>query len=146
MDAAIAAPSGKNGQPWRFSVISDSTTINEISKLSIYGHWMKDANKFICVYLDKKNSYHYVKDVQSCGAAIQNILLTARALGIETCWIGEILAKSDEVMDLLELDNARYELMAVIVLGHSDTDTTKVIDKEIDNFILNASGEMLCTE
>ena len=49
LDAAIAAPSGKNGQPWRFSVISDSTTINEISKLSIYGHWMKDANKFICV-------------------------------------------------------------------------------------------------
>lgn len=138
LDAAIAAPSGKNGQPWRFVTISDRSKIEEVSDMSIYGKWMREATCFLCVFLDKEKSYHYVKDVQSCGAVIQNVLLASHALGVESCWIGEILINSDKVLDALELDGHRYELMAVITLGYSKLNTSRVIKKDRENFILRS--------
>ena len=44
------------------------------------------------------------------------MLLQAAALGIGSCWIGEILNRADGVNSLLEIDAEKYELMAVIAL------------------------------
>ena len=82
--------------------------------------------------------FAYPKDVQSCGAVIQNVLLASHALGVESCWIGEILINSDKVLDALELDGHRYELMAVITLGYSKLNTSRVIKKDRENFILRS--------
>lgn len=118
IESAIWTPSGKNGQPWKFKIITDKGLITQISEMSIYGKWMSNVPSFICVFLDKEQSYDYIKDVQSCGAAIQNILLCAHSLGIGSCWIGEILGKSDQVINLLNLNKNRYELMALVTLGY----------------------------
>lgn len=117
LQSAIWAPSGKNGQPWRFKIITEKHIIEEISKLSIYSKWLKTAPCLIVVYLDKLQSYNYIKDIQSCGAAIQNMLLAAYETGIGSCWIGELLEKSGEINRLLEVDDS-FELMAVVSLGY----------------------------
>lgn len=117
--AAICAPSGKNGQPWRFKIVSDKTLIDSLSKLSIYGSWLRKASCFIAVFLDKECSYNYKKDVQSCGAAIQNMLLAAHNLGIGSCWIGEILKEETRVKALLQINRNELELMSIIALGYS---------------------------
>ena len=70
IESAIWAPSGKNGQPWKFKIITKKNIIEEIAKLSANSRWLKTAPWLIIVYLDKVCSYHYIKDVQSCGAAI----------------------------------------------------------------------------
>lgn len=55
--AASYAPSGKNGQPWRFIILKDRKTIQRISKLTIYSRFMETAPCAIAIYLDKGESY-----------------------------------------------------------------------------------------
>ena len=63
------------------------------------------------VFLDESCSYNQMKDIQSCGAAMQNTMLVAHALVIGSCWIGEILSKENEVKKLLAIDNEELQLM-----------------------------------
>ena len=117
IESAIWAPSGKNGQPWKFKIVTEQNIIEEIAKLSANSRWLKTAPCLIIVYLDKVCSYHYIKDVQSCGAAIQNMLLTAHEMGIASCWIGSLLEKADEINKFLEVDDS-LDLMSVVSLGY----------------------------
>lgn len=136
LQSAIYAPSGKNGQPWKFKVITDKDLINEISDLSVYGKWMRSAPCFFFVYLDKEKSYDYIKDVQSCGAAIQNILLCANSLSVDSCWVGEVLNKATEVSKLAGIDTSKFELMAVITVGYKSGRTLNPGRNSIESFLL----------
>ncbi|HIZ16278.1 MAG TPA: nitroreductase family protein [Firmicutes bacterium] len=136
LKAAVCAPSGKNGQPWRFKVISDKNVINNIAALSIYESWMRTAPCFILVFLDKSRSYDYVKDVQSCGAAIQNIILCAHSLNIGSCWIGEILPKAGSVKSLAKISNDSLELMGIVALGYSNGKPSRRMRKDISAFLV----------
>ena len=135
IQAAIWAPSGKNGQPWKFKIISDKNIIEEISKLSVNSRWIKTAPCLIVVYLDKMCSYNYVKDVQSCGAAIQNMLLTAHDMNIDGCWIGEFLEKADAINELLRTGDC-LELMAVVSFGYGRGKTATPARKDINYFLI----------
>lgn len=136
LEAAISAPSGKNGQPWKFKVIVDKCFINQLSDLSIYGSWMKTAASFIVVFLDKSCSYNYLKDVQSCGAVMQNIMLAAHSINIGSCWIGEILQKANEVKDVLHIENKDLELMGIVTLGYQLGEMVNSRRKNIESFLL----------
>lgn len=136
LHAAICAPSGKNGQPWRFKCIDDEQLIKDISRLSIYRSWMQTAPLLIAVFLDRENSYNYVKDVQSCGAAIQNMLLAAKAVEIGSCWIGEILPKQERVKAILNISESKYELMGIVAFGYPNDSPTPPAKKEIADFLI----------
>ena len=119
LQSAILAPSGKNGQPWRFVIVQrDKTLIRDIADLMQHSGFAGTADCLICVFLDKEKSYDYVKDCQAIGACIENMLLTATSLGIGSCWIGEILGRQTEVKELLQVDNSCYDLMSVVALGY----------------------------
>ena len=135
IESAIWAPSGKNGQPWKFKIVTEQNIIEEIAKLSVNSRWLKTAPCLIIVYLDKVCSYHYIKDVQSCGAAIQNMLLTAHEMGIASCWIGSLLEKADDINKLLEVDGS-LELMSVVSLGYGRGKSINIGRKDINEFII----------
>lgn len=136
LEAAICAPSGKNCQPWKFSVVNNSNDINLISKLSKNYSWMRKAKSLIIVYLDQNLSYHYVKDVQSCGAAIQNMLLQAHSLEIGSCWVGDVIDKGDEIKELIGIDDSALEVMGVITLGYSDIHSDIIKRRMIESFMV----------
>lgn len=136
LNAAICAPSGKNGRPWRFKCIDDARLIKEISQLSIYRTWMQIAPLFIAVFLDRENSYDYVKDVQSCGAAIQNMLLAVKAVEIGSCWIGEILPKQERVKAILNISDDKYELMGIVAFGYPNDSPAPPAKKGIADFLI----------
>lgn len=116
--AGTFAPSGKNGQPWRFAVIQkDKELLRKIAACTVYGHFVQKADCLICVFLDKAESYNYIKDCQAIGACIENMLLEITELNLGACWIGEILNRDAEVKKLLGIDN-RYDLMAVLSIGN----------------------------
>ena len=102
----------------------------------MYGSWMKDAACFIIVYLDKACSYNYIKDVQSCGAAMQNIMLSACEFNIGTCWIGEILSKANDVNNILNIKNDNFELMGIVTLGYNLGETINSSRRNIESFLL----------
>ncbi|KJJ86127.1 nitroreductase [Candidatus Omnitrophus magneticus] len=110
------APSGLNNQPWRFIIVKDTGIKNILADFTKYGHVIKNAFMVICVFLDKKTSYHREKDIMAIGASIQNILLTADDIGLGACWLGEILNKKEQVEKILKV-TGKYELMAVITVG-----------------------------
>ena len=57
LKTAVTAPSGKNGQPWRFRIVTNQKDIEQISELSVYKGWMRTAPCFIVAFLDKARSY-----------------------------------------------------------------------------------------
>lgn len=117
LEAARWAPSGLNNQPWRFMKVKDRTIIEKLSMLTKYRGVVAGAAAIIVVFLDNAEMYDRTKDLQSTGAAIQNMLLAAHERGLGATWLGEILNKREEVEALLEVPED-LELMAVVVLGH----------------------------
>lgn len=117
LDAGRWAPSGLNNQPWRYIVVQDRDTIEEIAGCTHYSNVVQGAPVLIAVFLDRDEIYNYVKDVQAVGASIQNMLLACCDLGLGAVWLGEILNRKEEVNAILDAPDS-YELMAVLAIGY----------------------------
>jgi len=133
--AGIWAPSGLNNQPWRFVIIQNPDIKEELAQQTHYGHIVRGANALIAIYLSKDDMYDAVKDHQSAGACIQNILLAAEALELGAVWLGQILKNKAEVNRILGLaDN--FDLMAVVALGYPLHRNQKSRRKEMSELLL----------
>ena len=133
--AGIWAPSGLNNQPWRFAIIRDPAIREQIAEQTHYGHIVRAANALIAVYLSKDEMYDTIKDTQSAGACIQNILLAAEALELGAVWLGQILKNKLEVNEILGFDD-NFDLMAVVALGYPSHHNQKSKRKEIEELLL----------
>jgi nitroreductase len=111
------APSGLNNQPWRFAIVFDAAVRGRLAQLTRYGRIIEAAPVCLPVFMDREAGYHEVKDHQSVGACIQNLLLAAHGLGLGAVWLGEILKSAAAVRDVLGLPG-NLELMAVVAVGH----------------------------
>ena len=63
-------------------------------------------------------------------------MLAAHALGIGSCWIGEILPKENEVKRLLAIDNENLQLMGIVSFGYACGEVINVGRKEIEEFLI----------
>lgn len=83
LKAGMAAPTGKNTQPWEFVVVTDRAVLDSMATALPYAKMLKDAPMAIVVCGDvTKSSYWYI----DCSAAAENILLAAEALGLGAVW------------------------------------------------------------
>lgn len=135
LEAGQWAPSGLNNQPWRFMVLEKDRK-DSLAKFTHCSHIIKSANKVILVFLDKKSSYNYEKDLMATGACIQNMLLYIHCQKLGACWLGEILNKRTKIKKLLKL-NRNLELQAVIALGKPFIYSKKGKRKELESLIIN---------
>jgi nitroreductase len=119
MSAGTWAPSGLNNQPWRFVSIMKKEVLADLARLTKSGHIIEKAPACIAVFIDKDAMYNEVKDHQSMGACLQNMLLAAHGMGLGAVWLGEILKSAEEVRKLLGVPEA-MELMAVVAIGYPD--------------------------
>lgn len=115
--AGLWAPSGLNNQPWRFVIIRDPEMREQIARQTHYRHIVIEANALIAVFLDEDAMYDAVKDHQSAGACIQNMLLATEALGLGGVWLGQILKNKENVNRILGLER-HLDLMAVVAIGY----------------------------
>ncbi|MHA1970280.1 MAG: nitroreductase family protein [Candidatus Thorarchaeota archaeon] len=130
IEAATFAPSAKNSQSLRFTVLTGDSKNkftdmyrSELDKLTIdvgssYGSctMMEEAPVVIVVW--NTNELGWTTEVYSVSAAIQNILLKAHALGLGTCWIGDIFYTYETIVDYFKKP---WKLIATITVGWSDT-------------------------
>lgn len=87
--AAMAAPSGKNLQPWFFYVIRDRGILKKLSEELPTAAMLGDVHLaiIICGDIAKADTTSYINYwVMDCSAASENILLTAESLGLGACW------------------------------------------------------------
>lgn len=137
--SGIQAPSGLNNQPWRFVVVRDEQCMRELGALTHYKHIILNAAALIVVYLDKDEMYDSVKDHQSAGACIQNMLLAAEAVGLGAVWLGQILKNKQQVNMVLGLEE-KYDLMAVLAMGYPAHRNQQSRRKPLTEFILKEIG------
>jgi nitroreductase len=133
--AGIWAPSGLNNQPWRFIIVQSPEIRKSLAQQTHYGHIVRNARALIAVYLNVEEMYDDVKDHQSAGACIQNILLAAEAFNLGGVWLGQILKNKAAVNKILGLDE-NYDLMAVVALGHPLHRDQKSKRKDISELLM----------
>jgi nitroreductase len=142
LNAAIMAPSGKNGQPWRFVVVREDKRGEMVAQMqagiakfkgrgentgSAEGTAAVMAQAPVTVFIFNTEGKHPWLDrsiqemvwdlvnIQSIGAAIQNICLAARALGLGSLWIADVLYAYEELEEWLGQDT---EMTAAVSLGY----------------------------
>lgn len=121
LEAGRWAPSGLNNQPWRFLVVGpDSPRKKSLESCTKYARIVHECDTLVLVFLQKDKMYHEMKDHQSIGACLQNMLLAAHAQGLGGVWLGEIINQAEQVFEVLKLDSAKYEFQAALAFGHSD--------------------------
>jgi F420 biosynthesis protein FbiB-like protein len=142
LTAAIQAPSGKNRQPWRFVVIEGearaemvrlmrqgiarmqgqgentgsaewSANIMETAPVTVFVLNPHGLHPWLAHSIDQ-NCQNLV-DVQSVGAAIQNMLLAAHDLGLGSLWICDVFFAYDELIKWLGED---CQMVAAVSFGY----------------------------
>ena len=88
LKAAMAAPSAKNEQAWRFVVIRNREILEEIRRQHPYAGMLATAPLAIAVLGDRTHLTHPDYWVVDCSAASQNLLLAAHELGLGAVWLG----------------------------------------------------------
>jgi len=143
LKAAVQAPSGKNCQPWRFVVVKEDHRaemvrvmregIDRLAEMDIdlgSSRWtanvMEQAPVTIFVFnahgKHTPNTPHWedetdVVDVQSIGAAIQNMLLAALDLGLGSLWICDVFYAYDGLCAWL---GQEHQMIAAVSFGYPD--------------------------
>jgi nitroreductase len=89
LQAAMAAPTATNAQPWEFVVVTEAEVLEQLRNALPFAKMVAPAA--ICVLGStrmQKNKAGHKFWVQDCSAATENILLAAVSLGLGAVWIG----------------------------------------------------------
>jgi nitroreductase len=157
IDAAVQAPSAVNAQPWSFCVVRDKALLGKISAAA-KAHMVKTtplglvSHHFDQILHDPSFDIFYHAPVlivicttseipwavEDCALAAQNLMLTARAAGLGTCWIGfaQGWLGTAEGKAALKLP-AAYRPVAPIIVGHPKSAPAPVPRKEPEIHWLN---------
>jgi nitroreductase len=144
LESATLAPSGKNKQPWKFYVVRGEKRAEmvaemqkgmlRLSEMSVntgsarYSiRVLEHAPVTIFVFnptgkhpLKKRNTlevYQDIVDIQSIGAAIQNMCLTAVSLGLGSLWICDVFFGYEELCAWLGEEG---QMIAAVSFGYPD--------------------------
>ncbi len=114
IDAGQRAPTARNVQPWEFVVVTDPAMRRSIAELAEYGRFIAQAP--VCVVVLCKDTKYYLED--GC-AAVENILLAATALGVQSCWVaGDKKAYAPEIVQMVGAPDT-HKLIALVPLGYA---------------------------
>ena len=127
LKAAQSAPSAGNCQPWHFFVVYDTSVKTSVADATgKHRAFIITAPVLIVVCADiSRNEARYGERgktfycIQDTAAAIQNILLCAKDLGLGTCWCGNF--NENAVSEVLSLPADRRPV-AIIPVGYPEND------------------------
>jgi len=131
LEAGTWAPSAKNGQQWRFTVLTGKakkeltdlfrSKLQELStKMGIQaiGSSLSSCSITeqvpVLVMVWNAGEHGWETELQTVAAAIQNMLLKAHSLGLGSLWIGDIYYALDVLAERL---GKPWKLVAAVTLG-----------------------------
>jgi len=113
LEAARLAPSAGNLQPWFFVVVKDHEKRETLAKSGRYARFLRESPVVIVGCGDEKASPKW--HVVDVALAMQNMVLTATAEGLGTCWIGSF--NEGRVKRLLKIPD-NFRVVALLALGY----------------------------
>jgi nitroreductase len=116
MEAAMAAPSANNGQPWHFVVVENRQVLQKLAGVHPFGKMLAEAPLGIAVCGDPSLSSWWVQD---CSAATENILIAAAGLGLGAVWLGVHgdAEREEAIREVLKLPEA-LGILCLVSVGH----------------------------
>lgn len=119
LEAAFAAPTAHNFQPWEFLVIRDEELLRIIADTHPYGKMAPGAGCaiIVCGNKDKQELMGFL--VEDCSAAIENMLIAANSEGLGAVWCG--IYPVDPLVKGFEkaLDIPKHIIpIGMVVIGH----------------------------
>ena len=136
IDAARVAPSAANLQPLKYAVVTEKQMTDKVFETLKWAGYLKGEYNpkederptgyiVVCGDSDIKSG-GYDMDV---GAAVENIILTALAEGVGSCWLGSV--ERPRLKRLLKLSD-NLEISCVIALGYPAEEPKQVAIKDND--------------
>jgi nitroreductase len=121
LDAAMAAPSAGNQQPWHFVVMRDRALLSAVPVFHPHARMAEQATIAILVCGDPTLEKHQGMWVQDCSAATENLLLAVAAKGLGAVWCGvhPRQERADGFIRLLGLPS-HVVPFAFVPIGHPD--------------------------
>jgi nitroreductase len=120
LEAAMAAPSAMSRDPWRFVVVRNPETLQQLARILPGGQMLPSAKAAIVVAGDLEAAFDGLVGylIQDCSAAIQNLLLSAHGQGLGACWVG-IYPREPLIVKVRELMKfpGSFVPVAAIALG-----------------------------
>jgi nitroreductase len=121
LEAAMAAPSACETDPWDFIVAKEQGTRDAMAAILPYGKMLSQAplGLLVCGDMDKAHSGELSYMLQDCSAAIENLLLAAEKLGLGACWLG-VHPRQDRIDSMKKLFSLPESVIpvAAIALGY----------------------------
>jgi nitroreductase len=116
LEAAMAAPSANNRQPWQFVVVRERRTLDKLAEVHPYAKMLAKAPLAIAVCGDPGVSDWWVQD---CSAATENLLIAAAGLGLGGVWIGchGRTEREEAIRQALKIPQS-IGVLSLISLGH----------------------------
>ena len=123
IEAARWAPSAGNLQPWEFIVVREPEIKHGLCKAAGNQTFIEKAPVVVVVCADPQRSAKGYGSrginlycLQDTAAATQNMLLTAQAMGLATCWVGAFHEeKAKKVVKIPE----GVRPVAIVPVGHA---------------------------
>ncbi|UCE19827.1 MAG: nitroreductase family protein [Gemmatimonadota bacterium] len=161
LKAASWAPSANNDQPWKFVIVRNRETKNDIrevlmdtlkgfyetkgipsERMNSYWSSVFSAPVHIFVFCDIRHidmdkgweNIENLHNIQGVSAACQNILLAATALDLGSLWMGGPLIVEEKIKTLLEIPQD-VQLMAIIAIGYPAHEPLPPVRKPLSHFV-----------
>jgi len=114
VEAGRHAMSARNLQPWQFIVIRNPDAIRELGALCSTGRFIAEAPAAVAVVKDRNNTRWADID---CAQAVQNMANAAWALGLGTCWVGNL--DREKIAAMLNLPED-WPVFTILPFGYTD--------------------------
>ena len=123
LEAAMLSPSACNTRPWRFIAIRNREILYKLADAHQYAKMLTTAQLAIVIVAIPNTQEGLAEGFypQDCGAATENILIQAEALGLGSCWCG-VYPKTktmDAVSQILNIQNNEIPF-CIIAIGEKD--------------------------
>ena len=115
LKCGIKAPSARNGQPWRFTVVRDETSMKEIMPNVLPGNAL--------ILISGQESQEGRTPDFDCGLATENMFIAATALGLGARIYGGPAAVANSKREAMQVP-AGYKIVMILRIGN--------IDKSVD--------------
>ena len=140
MQSAKFAPYAGNVMNLKLVVVKNEDKRKAIAEACSQQYWMQDAPIHLVVVGEPEKADRYygtrgvrLYTIQGIAASIQNMLLTAHALGLGACWIGAF--DEDEIRRLCNLPE-HVNVQAIVTIGYADETPEPPPKYRIEHYVI----------